>query len=208
MFDSLPKERAIALPMPSLIELPMPGWQFAPALVVPFVAAARRHRSKRLGCSSVAKGKRYPVEATEHGFRQQRPRYNRGRQRVLRVLGRGRRGHRGRHVGLAAATGAMSRSIGIATALLFTLLAFMPRFTETLAALPAPVMGAGLLFVTCHLLASGAELSASRMLDARRNYVVGLPLLAGIGMMVVPDISCAHLTGCSRYSPVRSPSRP
>ncbi len=189
MFDSLPKDRAIALPMLSLIELPTPGWQFAPALVVPFVAAALASSIKEVGllvsCQKAndVRWKRPNMASVSNGL-------------VATAVGNVFSGSLGGvgvgigagNVGLAAATGAMSRSIGIATALLFTLLAFMPRFTEILAAIPAPVMGAGLLFVACHLVASGAELIASRMLDARRNYVVGLPLLAGIGMMVVPDI--------------------
>lgn len=91
-------------------------------------------------------------------------------------------------VGLAVATGATARIIGLVTAGFFVVLAFLPKATAILALIPSPVMGAGLLYVACHLVASGVELIASRMLDARRIYVIGLPLLAGVGLMAMPDL--------------------
>ncbi len=45
-----------------------------------------------------------------------------------------------------------------------------------------------MIYIACHLIASGTELIASRMLDARRIYVVGLPLLAGVGLIALPDL--------------------
>ncbi|XWN32708.1 MAG: solute carrier family 23 protein [Devosia sp.] len=91
-------------------------------------------------------------------------------------------------VGLAVATGVTARVIGLVTAALFLILAFLPKATALLALIPTPVMGAGLLYVACHLVSSGIELIASRMLDARRIYVVGLPLLAGVGLMSAPGL--------------------
>jgi xanthine permease XanP len=69
------------------------------------------------------------------------------------------------------------------------LLAFLPKVAAVLALIPSPVMGAGLIYVACHLVSSGTELIASRMLDARRIYVIGLPLLAGVGIIAMPDIA-------------------
>jgi NCS2 family nucleobase:cation symporter-2 len=91
-------------------------------------------------------------------------------------------------VGLAAATGATARFVGLVTAALFLALAFMPKVTAAVALMPSPVMGAGLLYVACHLVTSGAELIASRMLDARRTYVIGLSLLAGVGVVAMPEL--------------------
>ena len=95
----------------------------------------------------------------------------------------------GASVGLAAATGATARVIGLATAAIFLVLAFLPKVSALLALIPAPVMGAGLIYAACHLVSSGAELIASRMLDARRIYVVGLPLLAGVGIIAMPELA-------------------
>jgi NCS2 family nucleobase:cation symporter-2 len=90
---------------------------------------------------------------------------------------------------LAAATGATARIIGLTTAGIFVLLAFLPKVAAVLALIPSPVMGAGLIYVACHLVSSGTELIASRMLDARRIYVIRLPLLAGVGIIAMPDIA-------------------
>lgn len=91
-------------------------------------------------------------------------------------------------VGLAAATGATARVIALFVAAMFLALAFMPKLTAAVALMPAPVMGAGLLYVACHLVTSGAGLIASRMLDARRTYIIGLSLLGGVGGIAMPDV--------------------
>ena len=91
------------------------------------------------------------------------------------------------NVGLAAATGATARSISVVTGLMFIALAFVPPVTVVIALMPGPVMGAGLLFISCFLVISGVELIASRLLDIRRNFIVGLSILAGIGLDLMPD---------------------
>ncbi|HEX2257139.1 MAG TPA: solute carrier family 23 protein [Afifellaceae bacterium] len=91
------------------------------------------------------------------------------------------------NIGLAAATGATSRSIGVATGLMFIVLAFVPKVTGGIALMPGPVMGAGLLYTSCFLVISGVELIVSRLLDSRRTFIVGLSILAGIGLDLMPD---------------------
>jgi xanthine permease XanP len=91
------------------------------------------------------------------------------------------------NIGLAAATGATSRSIGVAAGLMFILLAFVPKLTGAIALMPGPVMGAGLLYTSCFLVISGLELIVSRLLDSRRTFIVGLSILAGIGLDLMPD---------------------
>ena len=91
------------------------------------------------------------------------------------------------NIGLAAATGATSRSIGIVAGLMFIVLAFVPKLTGAIALMPGPVMGAGLLYVSCFLVISGVELIVSRLLDSRRTFIVGLSILAGIGLDLMPD---------------------
>src|SRR3546814_4020866 len=90
------------------------------------------------------------------------------------------------NIGLAAATGATSRTIGIAAGLMFITLAFIPKLTGAIALMPHPVMGAGLLYTSCFLVISGVELIVSRLLDSRRTFIVGLSLLAGIGLDLMP----------------------
>lgn len=91
------------------------------------------------------------------------------------------------NIGLAAATGATSRSIGIVAGSTFIALAFVPKLTGAIALMPGPVMGAGLLYTSCFLVISGIELIMSRLLDSRRTFIVGLSVLAGIGLDLMPD---------------------
>jgi len=52
--------------------------------------------------------------------------------------------------------------------------------------MPGPVMAAGLLYTSCFLVISGLELIVSRLLDSRRTFIVGLSILAGIGLDLMP----------------------
>src|SRR3546814_4139716 len=70
---------------------------------------------------------------------------------------------------------------------MFITLAFIPKLTGAIALMPHPVMGAGLLYTSCFLVISGAELIVSRLLDSRRTFIVGLSILAGIGLDLMPD---------------------
>lgn len=94
----------------------------------------------------------------------------------------------GGNISLAAATGATSRRIGLYLAGIFIIMAVVPKLTAMLALIPSPVLGAGLLYLASHLISSGVSLIASRMLDARRNFVVGIPLLAGVGLIAYRDL--------------------
>src|SRR3546814_5186075 len=69
---------------------------------------------------------------------------------------------------------------------MFITLAFIPKLTGAIALMPHPVMGAGLLYTSCFLVISGVELIVSRLLDSRRTFIVGLSLLAGIGLDLMP----------------------
>jgi NCS2 family nucleobase:cation symporter-2 len=91
-------------------------------------------------------------------------------------------------VGLTVATGATSRVIAVVVAAMFVTLSLMPKVTAALALMPSPVMGAGLIYVACFLVTSGVQLIVSRLLDTRRTFIVGLSVLAGVGVDVMPDV--------------------
>jgi NCS2 family nucleobase:cation symporter-2 len=92
------------------------------------------------------------------------------------------------NVGLSMATGATSRRVGYFIGSFFMLLVFLPKFSVILTLMPAPVMGAGLLYVASYLIASGIQLIMTRMMDSRRTFIVGLSFLAGISLEVVPAL--------------------
>jgi xanthine permease XanP len=91
-------------------------------------------------------------------------------------------------VGLSLATGTTSRAIALPTGLLVIVLAFFPRLSAIFAAMPMPVMGAFLIYSACFIILGGLQLLTSRMLDARRIFVVGISLIFGLSVEISPDL--------------------
>jgi NCS2 family nucleobase:cation symporter-2 len=92
------------------------------------------------------------------------------------------------NVGLSLATGATSRSIAIPCGVLMILLAFLPKLAAFFAVMPDPVMGAILIYVACYMILAGIQVITSRMLDARRIFVVGIALIFGLSVDMVPGL--------------------
>ena len=90
------------------------------------------------------------------------------------------------NIGLSGATGVTSRRIAYATGAIFIALAFMPKLSGLLAVMPRPVMGAALMFVAAFIIVSGLQIIASRLLDARRTFVIGLSFVIAIAVEVSP----------------------
>jgi xanthine permease XanP len=87
-------------------------------------------------------------------------------------------------IGLSGATGVTSRSVGYAIGMAFAILALVPPAAACFAAMPLPVMGAALFFTAAFVLTSGLQMITARMLDARKNLVIGF----SFAMAVVADI--------------------
>jgi xanthine permease XanP len=92
------------------------------------------------------------------------------------------------NVGLSLATGATSRLIAIPCGVLMILLAFLPKLAAFFAVMPDPVMGAILIYVACYMIVAGIQVITSRMLDARRIFVVGIALIFGLSVDMVPGL--------------------
>jgi NCS2 family nucleobase:cation symporter-2 len=92
------------------------------------------------------------------------------------------------NVGLALATGATSRFIAIPTGILMILLAFLPKLAAFFAVMPDPVMGSILVYVACYMILAGIQVITSRMLDSRRIFVVGVALIFGLSVDMVPGL--------------------
>jgi NCS2 family nucleobase:cation symporter-2 len=90
-------------------------------------------------------------------------------------------------VGVANATGVLSRNIGYVIAALLITLAFFPKLGILLYLMPKAVSGAALFFVATFIFINGLEIMTSRLLDARRTLVIGLSFLAGIAVDFFPD---------------------
>lgn len=94
-------------------------------------------------------------------------------------------------IGLSGATGITSRSIGYTIGIAFAVLALFPAAAAVFAAMPLPVMGAALFFTAAFVLTSGMQMITARMLDARKNVVIGF----SFAMAVVADIYHEALMG-------------
>ena len=91
------------------------------------------------------------------------------------------------NIGLSIATGATSRAVALPAGLLLIALAFLPELAAVFAAMPAPVVGAMLVYVACFMILGGFQVVTSRMLDARRTFVVGIAFIFGLSVKIVPD---------------------
>ncbi|HRU07081.1 MAG TPA: solute carrier family 23 protein [Candidatus Brocadiia bacterium] len=92
------------------------------------------------------------------------------------------------NIGLAIATGVTSRIIAWVTAILLAILAFVPKVASVFVAMPAPVMGAVLLFALSFMVVAGLQIITSRMMDTRKTFVVGIPIVFGIGVDIFPHV--------------------
>src|SRR5262252_1029484 len=91
-------------------------------------------------------------------------------------------------IGLSLATGTTSRSLAIPTGIMIAALAFFPKLAAVLAVMPAPVVGAILIYSACFIVLGGMQLLTSRMLDSRRIFAVGISLLFGLSVDMAPEL--------------------
>lgn len=91
-------------------------------------------------------------------------------------------------IGVAFATGATAWRIGIAAGVVILLAAFSPRLIGALIIIPPPVIGAILVYASAFLIVAGMDLILSRRLSDRRIFTVGLSVLAGLAVALLPEL--------------------
>jgi xanthine permease XanP len=179
----------LAAPMISLPRKVYTGWSFDLALLPAFLIASLASTLKSVGdltlCQKIndADWKRTEMQSVSGGI-------------FAGAIGTGLSGLLGgigqstfsSNVGLSLATGATSRSIAIPCGILMILLAFLPKLAAFFAVMPDPVMGAILVYVACYMILAGIQVITSRMLDARRIFVVGIALIFGLSVDMVPGL--------------------
>lgn len=92
------------------------------------------------------------------------------------------------NVGLSIATGSTSRSIAVPCGIILVALAFFPKLAATFTVMPEPVMGAILVYVACYMILAGVQVITSRILDARKIFVVGISMIFGLSVDMVPGL--------------------
>jgi NCS2 family nucleobase:cation symporter-2 len=92
------------------------------------------------------------------------------------------------NIGMSYATGATSRYLGYSTGAVFIALAFLPRISAILTTMPRPIIGAIVLYSSCFMIVTGWSIIMTRMLDARKIFVIGLSLILGLSVDNLPQL--------------------
>ena len=164
-----------------------PGWSFDLALVAPFCVAVLCSTLKTVGdlttCQRIndADWKRPDMHNISRGILAD----------GVSALTAGIAGGFGQstsssNIGLSIATGATSRVIAFGIGGLLILLSFFPKASVLFAIMPAPVLGATLLFALSFMVVAGIQIIMSRMIDSRKTFVVGLSIIFGLSVDIVP----------------------
>ena len=85
-------------------------------------------------------------------------------------------------VSLINLTGVAARGVGYAIGAMLFALAFLPKLTAVLLAVPSPVMGAFLLIIMGLLFVEGIRTVFQEGLDPQKGLVVGVALALGVGL--------------------------
>lgn len=93
------------------------------------------------------------------------------------------------NIALAHISRSTSRWIGLVVAVMLALIAFLPQISLALTMIPTPVIGAIEVYAAAYLVVSGIELIASRAMDARGVFMVGLSFVLGLGVVFIPELS-------------------
>ncbi|NYT45182.1 purine/pyrimidine permease [Alcaligenaceae bacterium] len=93
------------------------------------------------------------------------------------------------NIALSHISRSTSRWIGLAAAALLGLAAFLPQVSLALTLIPTPVIGAVEVYAAAYLIVSGVELIASRAMDSRGIFMVGIAFVLGVGLMFMPELS-------------------
>jgi NCS2 family nucleobase:cation symporter-2 len=168
---------------------PVSGYAFEASMLIPFLVASMASGLKGVGdltlCQKVndADWKRTDMRSVSQGATAS------GLTTVLCGL-IGTLGHStsSSNVGLSVASGATSRVIGFSMGALMILFAFLPKLSLLIASLPAPLMGATLLYAACFMILAGIQMLASRLLDARRILMAGVSMSLGLSVVMMPEL--------------------
>lgn len=165
------------------------GWSFDTALVVPFAVAALATILRAIGDITVCQ----KTNDADWVRPDTRSLSGGAMANGLSTLTAGMLGTMGTNtmtsnVGLAAATGITSRIVAYAIGGIFLLFAFMPKTATIFAIMPRPVVGAALLFASSLVFINGLFIITSRMLDARRTFVIGLSFMLGLSVDLFPGL--------------------
>lgn len=92
------------------------------------------------------------------------------------------------NVGLAAATKAVSRWIGIVAGIIVIIAGFSPKISLLISIIPNPIVGASLTFSIVFMVMTGFQQIFAEKLDQKKIAVVGLSIIFSLCTQFVPEI--------------------
>lgn len=185
-------ERLRAAPFFRLPDASHIGWDFDLDLIVPFAVAALAASLRAMGDVTICQ------KTNDAGWTRPEMRTISGgalanglSTALAGLLGTIGTNTSTSNVGLAAATGVTSRNVAFATGAIYLLLSFLPMAAMLFVIMPGAVVGATLVFASCLVFINGLQIITSRMLDARRTFVIGLSFMLGLAVDVLPEVFAA-----------------
>ena len=91
-------------------------------------------------------------------------------------------------VGLASASGVLSRQVAYPVAAILVVLAFLPKIGALFYLMPRTVAAAALIFSSTFIIVNGLQVMTSRLLDARKTLLIGLALIAALAVDAQPEL--------------------
>jgi len=91
-------------------------------------------------------------------------------------------------VGLTYATGITSRIIGYFIGIILIVLSFCPKIITLFTIIPKPIVGAMLIFIICYFIVAGIQIIASRMLDSRKTFIIGISIIVALAVDMMPEL--------------------
>ncbi|MCX2863476.1 hypothetical protein OOZ63_16720 [Paucibacter sp. PLA-PC-4] len=175
----------MALPQPVT-----PSFSLGPGILMAIVLIAALNQLDNIGCLIVmdktnnADWRRADMQMVGRGIRA-----NGASDLISGLVGSFPTAPSSANIALVHATGSSARVIGLAAAGLLLLIALSPRLTMALTLIPHAVLGAVELYAAAYLIVSGIEMIATRALDSRGIFMVGLSLCAGLATLLMPGLS-------------------
>jgi len=92
------------------------------------------------------------------------------------------------NVGLAAATRAVSRWIGVCLGIMYITASFFPVVAAGISLVPSPVMGAAIIFAVTFMIVAGISEMMTEKMDQRNIAVAGISIIFGLSTSFVPEL--------------------
>jgi len=166
-----------------------PGWSFNLHLLVPFLIAMICSSLKSVGdlttCQRIndSEWKRSDMNNISRGILADSTGCT-----AAGILGGMGQSTSSTNIGLSIATGITSRVVAFAMGIMLIVLGFFPKVSAVFAIMPGPVLGATLIFALSYMVIAGFQIIMTRMIDARKTFIIGISLIFGLSVDLLPDV--------------------